>query len=74
MKRPISWWSTKEITQALRRQSGALRVKRRQAAEEKAQKTTVKLMLPLILFIVPAILVVLAGPAALKAIAMFSQQ
>ncbi len=62
------------IAQALRRQSGALRVKRRQAAEEKAQKTTVKLMLPLILFIFPAILVVLAGPAALKAIAMFSQQ
>ena len=61
------------IAQALRRQSGALRVKRRQAAEEKAQKTTVKLMLPLILFIFPAILVVLAGPAALKAVAMFSQ-
>ena len=62
------------IAQALRRQSGALRVKRRQAAEEKAQKTTVKLMLPLILFIFPAILVVLAGPAALKAVAMFSQK
>lgn len=54
------------IATALRRQSEALRVKRRQAAEEKAQKTTVKLMLPLILFIFPAILVVLAGPAGLK--------
>jgi len=54
------------IASALRRQSEALRVKRRQAAEEKAQKTTVKLMLPLILFIFPAILVVLAGPAGLK--------
>lgn len=54
------------ISGALRRQSEALRVKRRQAAEERAQKTTVKLMLPLILFIFPAILVVLAGPAALK--------
>ena len=40
-----------------------------QAAEEKAQKTTVKLMLPLILFIFPAILVVLAGPAGLKMMA-----
>lgn len=54
------------IGRALRNQSNALRVKRRQAAEEKAQKTTVKLMAPLILFIFPAILVVLAGPAALK--------
>lgn len=54
------------IATVLRRQSEALRIKRRQAAEEKAQKTTVKLMLPLILFIFPAILVVLAGPAGLK--------
>lgn len=56
------------IGKALRNQSNALRTKRRQAAEEKAQKTTVKLMAPLILFIFPAILVVLAGPAALKLI------
>jgi tight adherence protein C len=54
------------IARALRNQSEALRVKRRQAAEERAQKTTVKLMAPLILFIFPAILVVLAGPAALR--------
>jgi len=56
------------IARALRNQSDALRVKRRQAAEERAQKTAVKLMAPLILFIFPAILVVLAGPAALKMI------
>lgn len=56
------------IARALRNQSDALRVKRRQAAEERAQKTTVKLMAPLILFIFPAIFVVLAGPAALKMI------
>lgn len=54
------------IAKALRNQSEALRIKRRQAAEERAQQTTVKLMAPLILFIFPAILVVLAGPAALK--------
>jgi len=60
------------IARALRNQSDALRVKRRQAAEEKAQKTTVKLMAPLILFIFPAILVVLAGPAALKMIETLS--
>lgn len=56
------------IARALRNQSDALRVKRRQAAEEKAQKTAVKLMAPLILFIFPAMMVVLAGPAALKMI------
>jgi len=52
------------IAKALRNQADAMRVKRRQAAEERAQKTAVKLMLPLILFIFPAIGVVLAGPAA----------
>lgn len=60
------------IARALRNQSDALRVKRRQAAEEKAQKTAVKLMAPLILFIFPAIFVVLAGPAALKMIEALS--
>ncbi|HEY3245653.1 MAG TPA: type II secretion system F family protein [Phycisphaerae bacterium] len=56
------------VARALRSQADALRVKRRQKAEERAQKTTVKLMAPLILFIFPAIFVVLAGPAALKLI------
>jgi len=54
------------IARALRNQSEALRTKRRQAAEERAQQCAVKLMLPLILFIFPAIFVVLAGPAALS--------
>lgn len=60
------------IARALRNQSDSLRVKRRQRAEERAQKTSVKLMAPLILFIFPAILVVLAGPAALKMIEALS--
>jgi tight adherence protein C len=59
------------IAQALRRQSDALRVRRRQAAEERAQKTAVKLMLPLIFFIFPAIFIVLGAPAALKIIDAF---
>ena len=61
------------IARALRNQADALRIKRRQAAEERAQKTTVKLMLPLILFIFPAIFVVLGGPAALKFIEAFHE-
>lgn len=60
------------VAKALRNQADMMRVKRRQAAEEMAQKTTVKLMLPLILFIFPAIFVVLAGPAALNMMKMFN--
>lgn len=56
------------IARALRNQADSMRVKRRQAAEEKAQKTAVKLMLPLVLFIFPAIAVVVAGPAAISAL------
>jgi tight adherence protein C len=54
------------VGKALRTQAEAMRTKRRQAAEEKAQKTAVKLMIPLVLFIFPAMGVVLAGPAAIK--------
>lgn len=57
------------IARALRNQAETLRTKRRQAAEERAQKTAVKLMMPLVLFIFPAMGVVLAGPAALKMLA-----
>ena len=54
------------IASALRIHAESLRTKRRQRAEERAAKTAVKLILPLILFIFPAIFVVLAGPAVLK--------
>jgi tight adherence protein C len=56
------------IAKALRNQADSIRTKRRQAAEERAQKTAVKLMIPLVLFIFPAMGVVLGGPAALKMI------
>lgn len=61
------------VAAALRNQAEALRTKRRQAAEEAAQKTTVKLMLPLILFIFPAIFVVLVGPAIIKMMQNFDK-
>jgi len=54
------------VAKALRIQADTLRSKRRLKAEERAQKTAVKLMLPLILFIFPSIFVVLVGPAGLK--------
>jgi tight adherence protein C len=54
------------VAQALRVQSDAMRIKRRQIAEEKAQKTAVQMLFPLVLFIFPGIFVVLVGPAAIK--------
>ncbi len=56
------------IAQALRVQSDSMRVKRRQLAEEKAQKTAVQMLFPMVLFIFPGIFVVLVGPAAIKMI------
>lgn len=53
---------------ALRTQSDSMRVRRRQIAEEKAAKTAVKLIFPLVLFIFPGIFVVLVGPAAITMI------
>jgi tight adherence protein C len=54
------------IGSALRVQSESMRTKRRQLAEERAAKTAVKIMIPLILFIFPGVFVILVGPAALQ--------
>jgi tight adherence protein C len=56
------------VAQALRVQSDSMRTRRRQMAEEKAAKTAVKLIFPLVLFIFPAIFIVLVGPAAITMI------
>ena len=56
------------IAQAMRVQSDSMRTRRRQLAEEKAAKTAVKLIFPLVLFIFPGIFVVLVGPAAITMI------
>jgi tight adherence protein C len=53
------------VAQALRTQSDAMRTRRRQIAEEKAAKTAVKLIFPLVLFIFPGIFVILVGPAGI---------
>ncbi len=54
------------IAAALRVQSDAMRTRRRQIAEEKAAKTAVKMIFPLVLFIFPGIFVVLVGPAGIS--------
>jgi tight adherence protein C len=54
------------IGKTLRVQSDMMRMKRQQAAEEAAGKTAVKLLIPLILFIFPALMIVVGGPAAMN--------
>ncbi len=61
------------VSAALRNQGNAMRTKRRQQAEERAQKTAVKLMIPLVLFIFPAMGIVLAGPAAIQLMHAFAK-
>ncbi|MFO1062655.1 MAG: type II secretion system F family protein [Pirellulales bacterium] len=54
------------VANALRVQSDAMRLRRQQIAEEKAAKTAVKLIFPLVFFIFPGIFVVLVGPAGIQ--------
>jgi tight adherence protein C len=55
-----------EIAQALRTHAEYLRVRRRIEAEERAAKVSVKLVFPIFLFILPSIILVTVGPAALQ--------
>jgi tight adherence protein C len=54
------------IGQSLRVHSDSMRVKRQQRAEEIAAKLPVKLLFPLIVFIFPALFVVILGPAVIR--------
>jgi tight adherence protein C len=54
------------IARALSGFADSIRVKRRQLAEEKAAKTTIKIIFPLVLFIFPSMFIVLLGPAVLS--------
>jgi len=54
------------ITKALGTFAEGVRLKRSQAAEELAAKSTIKIIFPLVFFIFPAIFIVLLGPAALN--------
>jgi len=52
----------------IRIQTGVIRTKRKQKAEEQAFKAPIKMVFPLVLFIFPTIMIVIGGPAIIKMI------
>ncbi len=60
------------VGQVLRVQSGEIRLTRRQRAEEQAQKVPVKIMIPLVLFILPCLFIAVIGPAVISMVGTFS--
>ena len=56
------------VAQALRVHSDSLRTERRQRAEEQAAKTTIKMVPPLVIFVLPSIIFVTIGPAVIALI------
>ncbi len=60
------------IAATLRVQSATVRQQRRQYAEEKAMKIPIKMLLPLVLFLFPALFIIILGPAAIQLLEMFA--
>src|SRR5262249_23610838 len=54
------------VANALRAHADAMRVRRRQRAERLARKAAIKLAFPLIFLVLPALLIIILGPAAVQ--------
>lgn len=61
------------LVDVIRIQAQAMRIKRRQRAEEKAMKTPVKIMIPLVFFIFPSMFIVILGPAIISIMQSMTQ-
>jgi tight adherence protein C len=55
-----------QIGPALRASSDALRTRRRLHAEEDAQKASIKILFPLVIFVLPSMIAVIIGPAMIS--------
>jgi len=62
------------VAVVLREQSTQMRLIRKQRAEEKAQKVTVKIVFPVLLCLFPSIFIVILGPAVIRIMAVFAGQ
>jgi tight adherence protein C len=61
------------IAQVIHSQSDQIRVLRRQRAEEKANKAPIKVLIPMLLFIFPALFVIILGPAVPQILKAFGR-
>ncbi len=61
------------IANVLREQAREMRIRRRQRAEELAQKVPVKILFPLIFCLFPAVFIVVLGPGMINILELFNR-